>query len=287
MTRPSDAVRALERGDAYVDLSDWWKVSIGGSEAHGWLNDLLSVELNGLTSEGSRRSFLLTPTGRIRAAVTITPFEDGYLALQDPAQPTRLDKLLDPYVLSSDVRLLDRTDGLRLFALPGATDPVRGGVAGYRPSVLGPGADIVAEGGAVPSFGDLVEASAEDIETWRVLRGMARFGVDLTTGSLPHEVETGDAIAFGKGCFLGQEAVARVRNLGHPPFVLLAATAEGPVASGDLILGEGREAGVVTSAAAGPSGTAVIARVRWALKDSALGTESGIELRPGGLASAA
>jgi folate-binding protein YgfZ len=289
MSGAPDPVESLERGEAFVDLSDWWKVAVEGSDAHGWLNDLLSVELGGIAEGESRRSLLLTPTGRIRAAVTITPFGGGHLLVQDPTQPSRIDTLLDPYVLSSDVRLRDRSEEMRLFALPGEVAPPAAAAA-YSPSVLGPGVDVLTErpGTGESALEGRVQAGLDDVETWRVRRGVARFGVDLTTDALPHEVELGEMVAYGKGCFLGQEAVARVRNLGHPPFVLLAADTEAPAAAGEKVLGEERDAGIITSAAPGPSGgIAVIARVRWALKDSPLRTASGVELRSRGLASAA
>ena len=289
MSVARDPVDILERGEAFVDLSGWWKVGVEGADAHGWLNDLLSVELGGIAAGESRRSLLLTPTGRIRAAVTITPFGGGYLLIQDPTQPSRIDGLLDPYVLSSDVRLVDRSKELRLFALPGEGGAPSASGA-YSPSVLGPGTDVLADAAAagIPMIEGRVEVGPDEVETWRVRRGVARFGVDLTPEALPQEVELGEVIAYGKGCFLGQEAVARVRNLGHPPFVLLAADAEGRVAAGDSVLADDREAGIITSAAPSPpGGIAVIARIRWALKDSPLRTASGSELRSRGLASAA
>ena len=291
MTGPADAVAALEEGKAYVDLATWWKLGVHGADAEGWLNDLLSAELSGIAAGQARGSFLLTPTGRIRAAVTVTRFEDGYLLLQDSTQPSRIDRLLDPYVLSSDVVMRDRTEELALIAFPAAegdrTISTLDGAHEYSPSVLGPGADVLAPTRFSPTFEDHTRASLADVETWRVRRGVARFGVDLQTDSLPHEVDVGELIAYGKGCFLGQEAVARVRNLGHPPFVLLAADASGAVDVGDVVLAEQREAGTVTSAAGDGSSTPVIARVRWALKDSPLATTAGVALVARGLASAA
>ena len=279
-------VDALERGKAYVDLSAWWKISVDGADAHGWMNDLLSVELDGISAGQARTSFLLTPTGRIRASVTVTTNDDGYLLLQDPGQPSRIDTLLDPYVLSSDVRLGDRTGELRLISIPGGAVPGASGRS-HSPSVLGPGSDLLIGADEPPTIEGLEEAGPAEVENWRVRRGIARFGVDLTTDSLPHEVELGEVIAYGKGCFLGQEAVARVRNLGRPPFVLLAGETDAAVAAGERVSAEGNEAGVVTSAVSHPSGgTAVIARVRWALKDASLEV-MGAELRSRGLASAA
>lgn len=290
MSGQHDPVAALDRGAAFVDLSPWWKVTVEGTDAPGWLNDLLSAELSGLSTGEARRSLLLTPTGRIRAAVNVTPFEGGYLLLQDPVQPARIDTVLDPFVLSSDVRLADRSEDLGLFALPGAGPTTVEGAVVASPSVLGTGSDVVAldADSAPAALEGLVEAGPQDVEAWRVRAGIARFGVDLTTDSLPQEVELGEVIAYGKGCFLGQEAVARIRNLGHPPFVLLAVRAGGTVRAGESVLADQREAGTVTSATSDPSGgTAAIARVRWALKDAVLRTGSGIEIRPRGLASAA
>lgn len=292
MSDEHDPVTALERGTAFVDLSSWWKVTVEGTDAPGWLNDLLSAELSGLSAGEARRSLLLTPTGRIRAAVTVTPFQDGYLLVQDPIQPARIDTVLEPFVLSSDVRLRDRSDDLALFAFP---DPEGAraisafdGAWSYSPSVIGPGSDVIAPTGFAPTFEGLVETGAQDVEIWRVRQGIARFGVDLTTDSLPQEVELGEIIAYGKGCFLGQEAVARISNLGHPPFVLLAVDAGGAVRAGEPVLADEREAGTVTSATPDASGgTAAIARVRWALKDADLRTRPGVDLRPRGLASAA
>lgn len=291
MTATKDPLTALEEGHAFVNLSSWWKVGVQGTDASGWLNDLLTVELNGIAPRETRRSLLLTPTGRIRAAVGIMVFEDGYLLIQDPVQPTRIDALLEPYVLSSDVRLSDRTEDLELIAIPGGTSTYGGDAPLPSYSVLGPGTDVIAPQDSAPTVEALVEVTLEDVEAWRVRRGVARFGIDLTNDSLPHEVELGETIAYGKGCFLGQEAVARVRNLGHPPFVLLAADAEGRAATGEKIIADERDAGIITSAAsAAPDASgqmAVIARIRWALKDAALRTASGAELRSRGLASAA
>ncbi len=291
MTSADGAVAALQEGRAVVDLGSWWKLQVEGADAERWLNDLLSAELSGIAEGESRGSLLLTPTGRIRAAVTVTRFEDGYLLIQDSTQPARIENLLDPYVLSSHVALRDRTQELGLFAFP-FSEGTRvlsnfDGASGYSPSVLGPGADVIAPAGPLSPTEIGEEVTLADVEAWRVLRGVARFGVDLTTDSLPQEAETGALIAYGKGCFLGQEAVARVRNLGHPPFVLLAADAAGAVAAGETILSEEREAGAVTSAAGAASGTALIVRVRWALKDAPLETAGGIKLVPRGLASAA
>lgn len=286
--RTDPAVAALREGRAFVDLSDWRKILVHGTEAQAWLNDLLSAELEGLKVGAARRSLLLSPTGRIRADLTAARLVGGFLLVQDPRQPSAVEELLAPYVLSSDVRLDDRTADLALLACPAAGPPSIEGAERYRPSALGEGVDVLGPRALreqVRAAIGLQEAGPEAVETWRIERGMARFGVDLGEDSIPHEADHGSAIAYDKGCFLGQEAVAKVRNLGRPPFVVLAARSPSAVSVGEAVLSNGAEAGRVTSAVPVEDGTALIARVRWETRDAELRTPSGESLRVAGLAS--
>jgi folate-binding protein YgfZ len=289
----SEQVRALSDGRALVDLTWWLKILVSGSDAPGWLNDLLAADLAGMQRGEARRSLLLSPTGRVRADVTVVRTAEGHLLVQDPSQPESIYGLLSPYVLSSDVTLEDRTEELALFAMPGRTAPaetplLEGWVATH-PSCLGPGLDLVgpSEGredvrqGLTLTDGGLIEVGDTGVEAWRIARGLARFPVDLTPESLPHETDVGDAMAYEKGCYLGQEAVARVRNLGHPPFVLLPLRSGGPVSSGDPVLADGEDAGTITSATPlEGGGSAAIARVRWAARENHLRTATGWGLEP-------
>ena len=115
---------------------------------------------------------------------------------------------------------------------------------------------VVASGGAI--------ASAEDWETVRVERGLPRYGADITTDNLPQETgQTGRAISFDKGCYTGQEVVARLHYRGHVNRVLrglrpVAGDAAMPAtdlrgfAPGAVLEVDGRPAGVITSAVRSP-----------------------------------
>ena len=202
--------------------------------------------------------------------------------VQDSERPESLLALLDPYVLSSEVVLEDRT-GPSLVGVPTgqATPPDRG--RAWHPSVLGDGFDVLGEAGDVQALvpEGLELAGLEALEAWRIERGRPRFGVDLLEDSLPQEAGWDDAIAYEKGCFLGQEAMAKVRNLGRPPFVVRAGVAEGDAGPGDVLLAEGAQAGIITSATRLPDGSIrTIARVRWSARDSSLTTPSGATFRP-------
>jgi folate-binding protein YgfZ len=276
----------LADGTAFVDASSWRAIGVTGSDAFAWLNDLVSGDLDGLGPGLAVPSLLLAPTGGVRAAFTVVLDGDGYLLLQDPAQERSVADLLAMYVLSSDVSLADRTGELVVLAFPGlAEPPAVGGARASAPSALGTGSDLVAPAGERDRIvGELEErfARAEDVdaEAWRVAAGIPRVGVDTADGDLPQEAALEGSVAFDKGCFVGQEAVAKTRNLGHPRRVLLAFVAEGPVGPGETVLAGDDDAGSVTSAVAVDGGSLGLARIRWADRDRELRTGAGVRLAP-------
>jgi hypothetical protein len=275
---------ALARGQAFAELSGWRVIRVTGGDAGAWLHDLITADVEGLAERRTRRSLILSPTGRIRADVHVAAADGAYLLVQAPDQPEPVDAILTPYVLSSDVELDDRTDRSAVIAVldGGAVEDAEAEALVLTPSVLGLGRDlIVAPGdpatrlrGRLRAAG-LVEAAAEDLETWRIRRGIARMGADFGTDTIPAEAGLEDAIDFTKGCFLGQESVAKVRNLGHPPRVLLRARSQEPISPGLPVLAGGVSVGEVTSAAAAPEGSVAIVRVRWDAATRPLATQAG------------
>ena len=173
---------------------------------------------------------------------------------------------LTPYVLSSHVSL-EAASGV-IVAAPASADAPPDS---WRPSILGGGFDLVVSERDLPQTIGRLEAegrtpaSAEAVERWRIIRGLPRFGVDFGAGSLPAEAGLEALIDFTKGCFLGQESVAKVRNLGHPPGILRRLRAPEPLRRGDAVFLDDVAVGEVTSAAPGAeeSSTVLIARVSW------------------------
>lgn len=267
----------------FADLSAWRKIAVTGSDALEWLNDLISADVSGLTSGSSRRSLLLSPTGRIRAEFTVARLDaETLLLIQDPEQPDAIDQLLDRYVLSSDVSMADRTDELMLFAFPDVDGDLEGTWSAgtiLRPSVLGSGLDVLSDAPlTVAGTHELQSLSSEEIEERRILRGVPKYGVDASGDDLPQEGGFTDAVSFGKGCYLGQEAVAKVQNLGHPRRVLLALEAAGVVVAGDVLEQDGAEVGWITSAAGDDERTSALATVKWAYREGPFHTKNGAEL---------
>ena len=257
---------ALLTGRAFVDLSDYRKVRVHGEDAIAWLHDLLTADVAGLTPGASCRSLLLTPTGRIRADVQVLRRDDDVVLTQAPVQPDHIGLLLGPYVLSSAVSLEDATVDLALFAVPDAAAATIG-LPGFEPSSLGPGLDLVAAQGK-PAWrvqdalvkAALIEASSASAEAWRIIHGIARMGPDFDQRSLPSEAALESTIDATKGCFLGQESVARIANLGHPPRVLRHVRCAAPFIPGAPVFVDDEPVGEVTSAA--PLGDACVGLVR-------------------------
>ena len=117
-----EQLEALERERASVGLQGWGLTEIRGADAEGWLNDLVTASIDRLAEGEALRSFLLSPTGRIRADVYVLPARagEGFLLLQGPGQPDAIADLLAPYVLSSEVELAPSDpSGLHVGPRPG------------------------------------------------------------------------------------------------------------------------------------------------------------------------
>ncbi len=280
-------VELLASGKAFVDVSSRRAVTVSGTQVVDWLNDLVSARVDDLAPSRARRSLLLSPTGSVLAEFTVTVIGGTLVLIQDPRQPDSVADLLAPYVLSADVQLEDRTGEHAIFAFPGRTAaPDSPGTAWSTPSCIGAdgGVDVVSlaedhDRLAVSLGKGYVHASEDDAEAWRIFAKIAAVGVDTADGDLPAECLLDDAVSFDKGCFLGQEAVARARNLGHPRRWLVPIEAIGEMAPGESVLAGDAEVGVVTSAAWIDGRTLALARIRWEQRDEPLHTTSGVELR--------
>jgi tRNA-modifying protein YgfZ len=261
-----DELQALEGGRAAVDLSDHRKVRVQGSEARRWLHDLVTADVATLEPGRATRSLLLDPSGHIRADIQVACSDDGFWLFQAPDQTDHVAGALAQYVLSSDVRITDASATHRLASIGAGAD-------GFEPSTLGTGRDVLTD---VHGWADLVRgwvmAGPDAVEVHRIRKGRARMGSDFDRTAIPAQAGLEHLIDTGKGCFLGQESVARVRNLGHPPTVLLHLSSEPAVAASTVVVDDsGEEVGVVTSAAAAPvSGTLMLASIRWAARDRSL-----------------
>jgi tRNA-modifying protein YgfZ len=161
--------------------------------------------------------------------------------------------------LSSAVELEDATTELTVFE-----HVASGRLMGYAP----------------PAAGEVVVDSAT-WEIWRVRQGDPFMGVDFPPGALPAEAGLEQTLDLRKGCFLGQESVAKILNLGHPPRILRHLRTDARVARDDHLLAAGAPVGAITSVVpANDHGWVLLAMVDWAAADLALSTSEGFQVSP-------
>ncbi len=280
------SVRALDEGRGFAELDDRSITLVSGADARAWLHDLVTADVASLERFASRPSLLLSPTGRIRASFHVLGLGERDLAIvQADDQPSPIATLLAPYVLSSDVTL--SASRLRLFAIPGASEPPGWAANAWRPSVLGDGADLLVGSSDDEALADVRARLRADglepvdrgaVESRRIRRGEPRFPVDLDADSLPAEAAwDGPPVTDRtKGCFLGQESIAKVGDRGHPTRVVVPVALAGAAAVGEPVLLGGTTVGLLTSASGGDA----IARVAWSARGGPWVTGSGDPIWP-------
>lgn len=283
--------RSLSDGNSVCLMDPCGIISVSGADRLTWLHSLLSQNLKNLNPGDSAEALLLDPQGRIEQQIKI--IDDGettwLMVNQENTQP--LMDWLTKMVFRMKVELQNRSED---FVVVGSVKPKPelAFVSNSQPLVWKDQWPGVTPGGYRYStraisyswFEHLVEVSKVDsflsneslagtmaADALRVAAGRPRAQSEIDEKSLPHELDLlATAVHLSKGCYRGQESVAKVHNLGHPPRRLTFLHLDGSEHSlpdiGDEIRESGSEkvVGKITSAAQhfemGPIALAVISR---------------------------
>jgi glycine cleavage system T protein len=284
--------QACERA-ALFDVSHRGKVEVAGKDAGTFLHNLCSNDTKNLAVGAGCEAFFLTVQARVVGHALIhRDGRDAFWLDLAPGLAEKVLKHLDRYLISEQVEFADRTRALAQFHLAGpeaksileqalpvklpdlvASQQVQGILAGApcpirRHDPLGlPGYDILCPVSQAESVWQALTAAGArpaGLQAYEVLRieaGTPVYGVDMDETNLAPEVgRTKQAISYAKGCYLGQEPVVRIRDLGHVNRTLLGLkiTSSEPVPRGAKLFRDGKEAGQVTSSAVSPRlGTAI------------------------------
>jgi tRNA-modifying protein YgfZ len=242
---------------------------VAGPDAIAYLQGQLSQDVDALAVGSSARSFVLQPTGKVDAWVRVTRIAaDEVVVDVDGGHGDALATRLRRFLLrtKADIDALE----WRAVAIrgPGAAEAVTaelGNEALVAPAGW-PGVDGVdVLGRAVEPPVGVPEVDAPAYESLRIRSGVPRIGAELTGNTIPAEAGqwvVDASISFTKGCFTGQELVARIDSRGgHVPRHLrglVADAGEKPPVGASVVV-EGAEVGRVTSAAPAPGGGRVLA----------------------------
>lgn len=283
-----DGLDALIARGAAVDRTGRGLLRLTGPQRLWFLQQTVTADVEDLPSGRWRESAFLTPKGKIVAHFYVGAIDDEVYVDIDPP-PTDLADWLIRYRFRTKVEIEDVSGPVVTLIGPPAS------------GLVGDGA-VIRHGGAIVfghRLGDVAVAdvhgrpldllqgtdllSPDVLEAIRVGAGVPRFGVDYTTDHLPQEAGLTRIVPVDKGCYVGQETVARIHFRGHVNKVvrsltLLGAEPEQAVGSDLTLLGQ--KIGTVTSAARTRTGdVAAIAMVR---VEPAAGTE--VDVSSGGTA---
>lgn len=262
MTSTAAEYLALRGGAGLVE-GEHEIVWVLGDDAVGFLEDILSQEVAALSPGEVRRSLLLAPQGKLRASLWILRHQQGAGLVADVGFGQTVVEDLSHFKLRVDATIDAPEPMVELWGpravevLKQAGMPTPSGWAtdadamvAYAPLgplprylVTGIGGDRLASAGAT-------RCGPVAATTVRVEAGEPKMGVDLDEGTIPQESGLAEsAIAFDKGCFLGQELVARIDSRGHVNRRLLGIAVAGDVSPplGSELIGHDRSLGRLTS----------------------------------------
>lgn len=282
--------RLLTEGLAVVDLSHRGVVTVTGVDRLSWLHSITSQHLTGLPARQSREALVLTPKGHVEHVLHLV--DDGTTAwiTTEPGQAGALTSWLDSMRFMLRVEVADVSAqwavlGEPLSAESQTGEPLAwrdpwpglvGDTAAYGPVEGHPAADwawrevLVPRADVADVVGDRDLAGTWASEALRVAAWRPRLGFETDHRTIAHEVDwLRTAVHLHKGCYRGQETIARVHNLGRPPRRLVFLHLDGsghtlPERGAEVFADGERPVGLLTSVARhhelGPIGLALVKR---------------------------
>jgi folate-binding protein YgfZ len=280
-------MRALARGESFVDVSEREIVQVTGPDRLVWLNSLITQLVLDLVPGVTKESLILDPHGHIEHVFLIHDDGECSWLLTAPGRAAALLAWLESMKFRMQVALAHEPGRWFIAAsasseLPGLETPrvrlvdpwpaVQEGSVGYAPEPH-PGADFAMSYSVYP------QATAPRLQGVSKAGTLALEGLEIAAGrpsvhevddkALPHECDwLRTAVHLNKGCYRGQETVAKVHNLGHPPRRLVLLHLDGsesliPI-TGDRVMAGERDIGSITRAAwhyeLGPIALALVKR---------------------------
>jgi folate-binding protein YgfZ len=292
MSDTADQYDALTAAAGIVPLTDWTLVELTGEDRAAFFHSFCTNEIRKLPIGSGCEAFITSVQGKVLAHVFVLCLADSLLLVAPPNLGDKIVAHLDRYLINEQVELHERTGARRVLLCAGAKseDLLSQQIDGPLPEERL--ASMVAEFEGHPAIiarvdlagpkGFLVVGDAADVDAWasalqdagaascgddawqaaRIEAGTPLYGCDITDENLPQEVgRDGLAISFVKGCYLGQETVARIDSMGHvnKKLVGLRSSQSETLPPGTELTSGDKIVGTVTSSAYSPRWKAAVA----------------------------
>jgi folate-binding protein YgfZ len=282
---------AIEQSAGLLDLSCSGIFELKGDDRIRFLHGMVTNDIKSLTPGSGCHAAFLSPQGRMTADLNVFCSEESLILTTEPAVREKLGPALRKYIIGDRPLLLDRSEELALLSLQGPKasevlasmlsqplplkapyDHFETTLAGARiriccvPRTRVAGFDVIVEKPMLARVWKLIlengskdgvqPAGFEAFNIHRIEAGIPWYGLDMDESTLP--IEAGlekNAISFNKGCYIGQESVARITYRGHVnrKLVGLSLSSDRLCSKGDKISKDNQEVGWVTSSACSPN----------------------------------
>lgn len=291
---------ALRHTVAVLDLSSRGRLCVLGRDRERFLNGQVTNDVKALTPGRGCYTAVVSAKGRMEGDAFVYRLAEEFLLDCEPGCATALAQRLERYVIADDVQIADAAPHFGLLGVQGprAAEVARALAPGLeppaqplslkvvthaawgelyvvnQPRVGVPGWEVYVPMTALEAAAETLRSAAahlggrlagwQALEITRIEAGIPRWGADLDESTLPPEAGLeARAISYTKGCYIGQEVIARIRTYGHVNRALcglwLGEWRGALPARGDRLLRDGREVGYVTSATRSPGLNAAIA----------------------------
>ena len=273
---PLGEQRVIARAAAVTDRSHRGVIEVAGPDRLRWLHSLTTAHLENLGAGDSAQALVLSPHGHVEHHLMLTDDGSRTWIGVEPGTAATLIAFLESMRFMLDVQVTDRSAELATISVLGPAAAAALAVAGPVVTITGPlGTDLlIPRGELAAALRRMRDAGAglaglSAYEAARIAARIPRLGLDTDHRTLPHEAGWIDsAVHLSKGCYRGQETVARVHNLGHPPRRLVLLHLDGSEnrlpGHGTPVQLDGAPAGFTGSAAhhheLGPIGLALVKR---------------------------
>ena len=275
---------ALTEGAGWLDQSDRSRLCLLGADRARFLHGQVTNDINGLGEFTGCYAALVNAKGKMESDLFAYRLADEILLDFEPGLTAAVQARLERYVIAEDVEIADVAPHFGLLTvqgpqaeavltklgLPAPTEPQTVAQTEdeiyivHQPRLGTDGFDLFIPIDAMNAWRERLATIAPRcqmpaFEKARVLATIPQFGVDLTTDNFPPEggLET-RAISYAKGCYIGQEIIARIRTYGKVNKVLRGLSLEGAAAIGDPVLHEGTPVGTLSSVCHEPSAALAI-----------------------------
>lgn len=274
---------AATRGCALFDETDRGRLTVTGGDAAEFLHRLLANDVRGVEAGCGNKTLLLTPKGKILFEADLSRSGETFELSTPTGEAAKLLTALDMYLFADDVELTESTESHAPLSIAGpqAEECLAKLVAGALPAEIHQRSELdwngtelaITRAVVAGSPGFILDAGPEHVaELWNALEatgavpcgvivrdilrieaGAAQFGDDIDENIYPQEARLEPAFSLDKGCYIGQEVVAKIDTYGglNKRLVALKLEHDDPIPRGTPVVkledGEERELGLVTS----------------------------------------